>query len=80
VVLYEKATTDRIYRTSQVHEAAVPRVTFEARIHDAAHQALAVLWHEEDDPMEHMQYHHFPSKPYGESNTLVLLAGYHDPV
>jgi hypothetical protein len=80
VVLYERATTDRIRRTSQIHEATAPRATFEAGIRDAARQALTVLHHKEDDTMDHSQFRHFPSRPYGGSNTVVLPAGHGDPV
>jgi hypothetical protein len=56
VVLYERSTTDRVRRIRQVIEAAAPRWTFEGGIRDAAHQALVVLHHEEDDQMDHSQY------------------------
>jgi hypothetical protein len=51
--------TGHIY---QVIEDAALRWTFEGGIRDAAHQALAVLHHEEDDQMEHSQYRHFLSR------------------
>jgi hypothetical protein len=80
VVLYEKATTDCICHTHQVHEAATPRAKFEADIWDAACQTFAIFCHEEDDPMEHTQYHHFLSRPHGGSNIVVLPARLNDPV
>jgi hypothetical protein len=73
VVLYEKATTGLIYCTRQVHGAADPRKTFEAGMRDATHQALVVLCHEEDVPMEHTKYRHFLSRPYEGTDTVVLL-------
>jgi hypothetical protein len=80
VVLYEKATTDCICHTHQVHEAATPRAKFEADIWDAACQTFAILRHEEDDPMEHTQYRHFLSRPHGGSNLVVLPTRHNDPV
>jgi hypothetical protein len=75
VVLYEKSTIDRIHRTCQVIEVAAPRMSFEARICDAAHQALAALCHEEDNQMEHSQYRHFPSRAHEGVYTVVLPVG-----
>jgi hypothetical protein len=61
VVIYERPTIDRICRIYQVVEAPAPRWTFEAGMREVAHEALAVLRHEADEQMTHLQYHHFPS-------------------
>jgi hypothetical protein len=80
VVMYEKLTTNRIYRTHQVIEAAALRMLFEAGIHDATRQVLVVLCHEEDDQMEHSQYHHFPSQAREGADAVVLPTGDRDHV
>jgi hypothetical protein len=80
VVMYEKLTTNRIYRTHQVIEAAALRMSFEAGIHDATRQVLVVLCHEEDDQMEHSQYHHFPSQAREGADAVVLPTGDRDHV
>jgi hypothetical protein len=46
VVVYERPTTDRIHRISQVVKAPTPRWTFEVDMREAAREALAVLRHE----------------------------------
>jgi hypothetical protein len=61
VVIYERSMTDRIQRIRQVVEAPAPRWTFEAGMREAAREALAVLFHEADEQMAHLQYRHFPS-------------------
>jgi hypothetical protein len=43
VVLYEKPTTDGIYRILHIHHASTPRATFNAGIWDAACQAMIAL-------------------------------------
>jgi hypothetical protein len=53
VVIYERFTTDRIHCIRQVIETSTPRWTFEGGMQDAAHEALAVLCHKEEDQMEH---------------------------
>jgi hypothetical protein len=61
VLIYERPTTDRVQRIHQVVEAPAPRWTFEAGMREAAREALAVLHHEADEQMAHLQYRHFPS-------------------
>jgi hypothetical protein len=61
VVIYERLMTDRIQRIRQVVEAPAPRWTFEAGMREATGEALAVLCHEADEQMAHLQYRHFPS-------------------
>jgi phage gp45-like len=39
---------------------------------DAAQEALSMLQHEEDDQMEHSQYHHFPSHDREGAEAMVL--------
>jgi hypothetical protein len=51
VVIYERPTTDRIWRIRQVVEALAPRWMFEACMREAAREALAVLRHEADEQM-----------------------------
>jgi hypothetical protein len=45
---------------------------------DAAREALAILRHEEDDQMEHSQYHHFLSRACEGVEAAVLPAVDHD--
>jgi hypothetical protein len=70
--------TDHIWRIRQVVEAPAPRWTFEAGMREAAHDALAVLRHEEDEQMAHSQYHHFPSRAEEGAGAVILPAGGHD--
>jgi hypothetical protein len=49
VVIYERPTTDRIYRICQVVKAPAPRWTFEACMREAAREALVVQRHETDE-------------------------------
>jgi hypothetical protein len=77
VVIYERPTTDRIRRIRQVVEAPAPRWTFEARMREAACEALVVLRHEEDERMAHSQYYHFPSQAEG-AEVVILPAGGHN--
>jgi hypothetical protein len=51
VVIYERHTTDRIWRIRQVVEAPAPRWTFEVGMREAAREALAILPHEADEQM-----------------------------
>jgi hypothetical protein len=78
VVIYERPTTDHIWRMCQVVEALAPRWTFEAGMREAACEALAVLRHEADEQMAHSQYHHFPSQPEEGAEAVILAAGGHD--
>jgi hypothetical protein len=61
VLIYGRPTTDCVQRIHQVVEAPAPRWTFEAGMREAAREALAVLHHEADEQMAHLQYRHFPS-------------------
>jgi phage gp45-like len=47
---------------------------------DAAQEALAILWHEEDDQMEHSQYHHFTSHAQEGAEAVVMPAGDRDHI
>jgi hypothetical protein len=51
VVIYERPTTDRIWRIRQVVEAPAPWWTFEVGMREAAREALAILPHEADEQM-----------------------------
>jgi hypothetical protein len=55
VVIYERPTTDRIYRIRQVVEAPAPRWMFVASMREAACEALAILRHEADEQTTHSQ-------------------------
>jgi hypothetical protein len=59
VVIYKRLTTDRIHRIRQVVEAPAPRWTFEAGMREAAREALAILRHEADEQVAHLQYRYF---------------------
>jgi hypothetical protein len=78
VVIYERPTTDRIWRIHQVVEASTPRWTFEAGMREAAHEALAVLRHEVDEQMAHSQYRHFPSRAEEGAKAVIMPAGGHN--
>jgi hypothetical protein len=78
VVIYERTTTDRIWRIRQVVEAPSPRWTFEAGMREVAREALAILRHEADEQMAHLQYHHFPSRAEEGAGAIILPAGGHD--
>jgi hypothetical protein len=70
--------TNRIHRICQVIEVATPRWTFERGIRDAACEALAALRHDENDRMEHSQYHYFPSRAHEGAEAILLPAEGHD--
>jgi hypothetical protein len=78
VVIYERPTTDHIWRIRQVVEAPAPRWTFEAGMREAAHEALVDLRHEADEQMAHSQYRHFPSRAEEGAEAVILPAGGHD--
>jgi hypothetical protein len=77
VVIYERPTTDHIYRICQVVEAPAPRWTFKAGMREAAREALAVLRHEADERMSQFQYRHFLSRVEEGAEAVVLPAGSH---
>jgi hypothetical protein len=77
MVIYERSTTDRIWRIRQVVKAPAPRWMFEADMREAAREALAVLRHEVDEQMAHSQYRHFLSRAEG-AGVVILPAGGHD--
>jgi hypothetical protein len=62
VVIYERPMTDRISRIHQVVEAPAPRWMFEAGVTEATREMLAILCHEADEQMVHLQYYHLPSQ------------------
>jgi hypothetical protein len=78
VVIYERPTTDRIQRLRQVVEALAPRWTFEAGMREVVCEALAILHHEADEQMAHLQYRHFPSRAEEGAGAVILPAGGHD--
>jgi hypothetical protein len=80
VVIYERPTTDRIHRIRHVVEAPAPRWTFEAGMIEAAREALAILRHEADEQMVHLQYRHFLSQAEEGAEVVILPAGGHDHV
>jgi hypothetical protein len=75
VVIYERSTTDRIRHIRQVVEAPAPRWTFEAGMREAAREALAILRHEADEQMAHLQYRHFSSRAEEGAGAVILPAG-----
>jgi hypothetical protein len=78
VVIYERPTTNRIHRIHQVVKAPTPRWTFEAGMREAACEALAILRHEPDERMAHLQYRHFPSRAEEGVEVVILPAGCQD--
>jgi hypothetical protein len=78
VVIYERPTTDRIWRIRQVVEAPAPRWAFEVDMREAAREALVVLRHEADEQMAYSQYRHFPSRAEEAAGAVILPAGSHD--
>jgi hypothetical protein len=75
VVIYERSTTDHIRHIRQVVEAPAPRWTFEAGMRDVAREALAVLRHEADEQMAHLQYRHFSGRAEEGVGVVILPAG-----
>jgi hypothetical protein len=61
VVIYERPTTDHIYRIRQVVKDLAPRWTFKVGMREATREALAILRHEANEQMAHSQYRHFLS-------------------
>jgi hypothetical protein len=78
VVIYERPTTDHIYRIRQVVKAPAPRWTFEVGMREAAREALAILRHEANEQMAHSQYRHFLSWAEEGAEAVILPAGGHD--
>jgi hypothetical protein len=79
VVLYKKPRGTRECLVRQVHHASAPRATFTTGIHDAAHQALMVLQHQESVVLYHTQYRHFLLKETDGSNVRVNDKVSNDP-
>jgi hypothetical protein len=61
-------------------EATTPRWTFEGGMREAAWEALALLWHEAEEQMEHLQYCHFPSHAREGAEAVVMPAEDHDHI
>jgi hypothetical protein len=78
VVIYKRSTTDHIRHIRQVVEAPAPRWTFEAGMREAAREALAVLRHEADEQMAHLQYRHFSGRAEEGAGVVILPAGGRD--
>jgi hypothetical protein len=72
--------TDHIHCIRQVVEAPTPRWMFEGGMREAAREALAVLWHEANERMAHLQYRHFLSQAEEGAEAVVLPAGDHDRI
>jgi hypothetical protein len=70
--------TDRISRIHQVVEAPAPRWMFEAGVTEATREMLAILCHEADEQMVHLQYYHLPSQAEEWSKAMVVPARDHD--
>jgi hypothetical protein len=80
VIIYERATTDRICRIHQMVEATTPRWTFEGGMREAAREGLALLQHEAEEQMEQSQYHHFLSHAQERAKAVVMPAGDRDHI
>jgi hypothetical protein len=78
VVIYERPTTDHICRTRQVVEAPTLRWTFEASMREVAREALAILQHEADEQMAHLQYRHLLSRAKEGLEAVILPPRGHD--
>jgi hypothetical protein len=78
MVIYERPTTNHICLIQQMVEASAPRWMFKDDMREAAHEALAVLQHEADERMAHLQYRHFPSQDEEGAETVILPAGDHN--
>jgi hypothetical protein len=72
--------TDHIHRIHHVVEATTSRWTFEGGMREAAREALALLWHEAEEQMEHSQYRHFPSFTREGAEAMVMPAGHRDHI
>jgi hypothetical protein len=70
--------TDRIHYIRQVVEAPAPRWIFEVGMREAAQEAFAVLRHEADEQMVHLQYRYFLSRAEEGAEVVVLPARDHD--
>jgi hypothetical protein len=79
VVLYEKSRGTGEHRVRLVHHASAPRATFAVGIHDAAHQALMVLHHQESTVLRRTQYHHILLKDMDGSEVRVNDKLHNDP-
>jgi hypothetical protein len=55
-----------------VHRALVARATFEARISDAASQALSVLCHHGGADLDNSPWRHFPRCLEGEMRSVIV--------
>jgi hypothetical protein len=60
-----------------VVEAPTPWWMFNGGMREATSEALAILRHEADEQMAHLQYRHFLSRAKG-AEAVVLPAGDHD--
>jgi hypothetical protein len=72
--------TDHIHRIHQVVEAPTPRWMFKGGMREVAREAMAILRHEADEQMAHLQYHHFPSWAEEGVEVVVLPTGDHDRI
>jgi hypothetical protein len=53
---------------------------FEGGMREAAREALALLRHEAEAPMEQLQYHYFPSHAREGAKAMVMPAGDRDHI
>jgi hypothetical protein len=60
------------------YKAPALRWTFEVGIRKVACEALAILRHEADEQMAHLQYRHFSSRAEEGAKAVILLVGGHD--
>jgi hypothetical protein len=80
VIIYESPTTDHVRRIHHVVEATTPRFTFEGGMREVAWEALALLWHEVQEQIEHSQYHHFLSCAQEGVEAVVMPVGDRDHI
>jgi hypothetical protein len=72
VIIYERPMTYHIRHIRQVVEASTPRWMFERGMREVAREALALLWHEAEEQIEHSQYRHFPSHAREGAEAVVM--------
>jgi hypothetical protein len=75
MIIYERPTTDHIYRIRHMVEATTPRWTFEGGMREDAREALLLLWHEVEEQMEQSQYRHFSSHACEGAKVVVMPTG-----
>jgi hypothetical protein len=78
VLIYERTTIDCICHIRQVVMAPALRWMFKAGMREVVYEALAILWHEADEQMAHLEYCHFLSRAEDGTKVVILTAEGHD--